>query len=204
MAYLTIPVVASGVGLVTNWMGVKMVFYPLEYTGVELYRSECSPFGLCRQLSMPWSLCPAMLCPPCCEKVLAQILLLRVPCLTVGWQGIVPARTEKMAKRLTMIVTSELMSLQEAFNGIDPGRFATLLTPTVLHAIRRDCEFGDWWAWALAPFLWPVLRSATVQLQASIEHVLDLEEVVLSGFVQDRSVLVELFQRVGKVELDFL
>ena len=153
VAYLTIPVVASGVGLVTNWMGVKMVFYPLEYTGVELYRSECSPFGLCRQLSMPWSLCPAMLCPPCCEKVLAQILLLRVPCLTVGWQGIVPARTEKMAKRLTMIVTSELMSLQEAFNGIDPGRFATLLTPTVLHAIRRDCEFGDWWAWALAPFL---------------------------------------------------
>jgi len=163
-----IPTVAAGVGLVTNWMGVKMMFAPLEYTGVNLYREEGCPYGL------------------------------------FGWQGVVPARTEKMATRLTHIVTAELLSLREAFAGIDPGRLATLLLPSVVVAIQRDAPHGEWWAWALRPFLWPVLRQVVVALQADIERVLDLETVVMSAFVRDKRVFVDLFQRVGKVELDFL
>jgi uncharacterized membrane protein YheB (UPF0754 family) len=46
LAYMTIPVVAAGVGFVTNWAGVKMLFYPLEYVGVELYRAPNSPWGV--------------------------------------------------------------------------------------------------------------------------------------------------------------
>ena len=168
VAYAMIPTVAAGVGLVTNWMGVKMMFAPLEYTGVNLYREEGCPYGL------------------------------------FGWQGVVPARTEKMATRLTHIVTAELLSLREAFAGIDPGRLATLLLPSVVVAIQRDAPHGEWWAWALRPFLWPVLRQVVVALQADIERVLDLETVVMSAFVRDKRVLVDLFQRVGKVELDFL
>ena len=42
LQYATIPAVAAFLGLSTNWMGVKMLFYPIEYTGTEWYRS--SPF----------------------------------------------------------------------------------------------------------------------------------------------------------------
>lgn len=44
--YATIPAVAAFVGISTNWMGVKMLFYPLEYAGVDWYRAPHSPLGL--------------------------------------------------------------------------------------------------------------------------------------------------------------
>jgi hypothetical protein len=43
--YATIPCVAAFVGIMTNWMGVKMLFYPIEYFGTEWYRAELSPYG---------------------------------------------------------------------------------------------------------------------------------------------------------------
>ena len=71
--------------MVTNWMGVKMMFVPLEYRGLDLHRFDDAPYGL------------------------------------FGWQGVVPFRTEKMARRLTEIVTTDLLSLREAFSKIDPN-----------------------------------------------------------------------------------
>jgi hypothetical protein len=43
-----------------------------------------------------------------------------------------------------------------------------------------------------------------IALRAEIEEVLDLEQVVMTAFVRDKQVLVDLFQRVGRSELDFL
>jgi uncharacterized membrane protein YheB (UPF0754 family) len=38
LTYLTIPTISALVGLVTNWIAVKMTFYPVEYRGIR-------PFG---------------------------------------------------------------------------------------------------------------------------------------------------------------
>ena len=46
VAYLTIPLVAAFVGWFTNWVSVKMLFYPIEYAGVDLYRQKHVPYGL--------------------------------------------------------------------------------------------------------------------------------------------------------------
>ena len=47
LQYATIPAVAAFVGLSTNWMGVKMLFYPIEYTGTTWYRpSNDIPYGM--------------------------------------------------------------------------------------------------------------------------------------------------------------
>jgi hypothetical protein len=43
--YATVPCVAAFVGIMTNWMGVKMLFYPIEYVGTNWYREEMSPYG---------------------------------------------------------------------------------------------------------------------------------------------------------------
>ena len=72
----------------------------------------------------------------------------------------------------------------------------------VAEAIRRDC--GELWARALRPFLRPVLRQCVAALKKDIDEVLDLDRVVLTAFVRDKQVLVDLFQRVGAAELDFL
>jgi len=165
--YATIPAVAAFVGLTTNWMGVKMLFYPIEYIGTEWYRPSMeSPHGL------------------------------------FGWQGVVPCKTERMAGRLVDIVTKRLLSLDEAFGRLEPNVLGKLLLPAVETQIERDC--GKYWALVIRPVLPYLLYHLLVGLQVEINTVLDLRGVVLSAFVQDKEVLVELFQKVGRVELDFL
>ena len=44
--YWTIPVVAAAVGFGTNYAGVEMLFYPIDYIGLELWRLKDSPWGL--------------------------------------------------------------------------------------------------------------------------------------------------------------
>jgi len=107
-----------------------------------------------------------------------------------------------MATRLVDIVTRDLLSLQEAFSHIEPSVFAILLTPPVEEAIRK--ESGEWWAFFLKPIIPLILEYVVVSLQREIEDVLDLPQVVLEAFVRDKIVLVDLFQKVGRVELDFL
>jgi uncharacterized membrane protein YheB (UPF0754 family) len=44
--YLSIPLSAAIIGYVTNWVGVKMLFYPISWTGVPLYRWPNQPLGI--------------------------------------------------------------------------------------------------------------------------------------------------------------
>jgi len=168
LAYLTIPLVAAFVGWFTNWVSVQMMFYPLEFVGVELYREKNVPYGL------------------------------------FGWQGVVPTKAEVMAARLTDIVTSKLLSLPEVFGRLDAPKFAALILPSIEDAIRREAPQGEAWAFVLKPFLHWALCRVVRALQREVDDVLDLEEVVTIAFLRDVQVLVELFQKVGRVELDFL
>jgi hypothetical protein len=45
-SYLTIPIVAAMVGYITNYVGVKMLFYPIKWRGIPFYRWENQPLGL--------------------------------------------------------------------------------------------------------------------------------------------------------------
>jgi len=164
--YATIPIVAAFVGISTNYMGVQMLFYPLEYTGTSMKRFDNAPYGI------------------------------------FGWQGVVPARTKKMALRLVDIVTRDLLSLEEAFGNLDAKVFAHLITDSVVDAVKEECGVG--WAYVLRPVLPLILTRVVGELQKEIDNVLDLPDVVLNAFVRDKIVLVELFQKVGRVELGFL
>lgn len=45
--YLSIPIVAALVGYITNWVGVKMLFYPVEWRGIPIFRWETpGPLGI--------------------------------------------------------------------------------------------------------------------------------------------------------------
>lgn len=164
--YASIPCVAAFVGISTNFLGVKMLFYPIEYLGINLYRDDAKPYGF------------------------------------FGWQGVVPTKTEMMAKRLCKIVTERLLSLEEAFGRLDPEQMSQLLLPAVEDTVRRDC--GELWYYVLRPVLPMLLTRLLGSMQREIDTVLNLEQVVLGAFVRDKIVLVDLFQKVGRVELEFL
>jgi len=44
--YLSVPCVAAFVGITTNWMGVKMLFYPIDYRGIDARRWNNTPYGI--------------------------------------------------------------------------------------------------------------------------------------------------------------
>jgi hypothetical protein len=52
--YLLIPVVAAVVGWFTNWLAVQMIFYPVQFRGIPLYRRPEVPLGL-----LGWQVRPA-------------------------------------------------------------------------------------------------------------------------------------------------
>jgi hypothetical protein len=164
--FISIPCVAAFVGVIGNWMGVKMLFYPIQYVGLDLKRWPDTPYGL------------------------------------FGWQGVVPTKTEIMAKRLVKIVTERLLSLDEAFGRLDSNELGRLLLPGIQNSVDERCN--SVWAWILRPVLPILLPSIVIALQDEIDTVLDLEHVVLSAFVRDKHILVDLFQKVGRVELEFL
>jgi uncharacterized membrane protein YheB (UPF0754 family) len=45
-SYVTIPIVAAMVGYITNYVGVKMLFYPIKWRGIPFYRWENQPLGI--------------------------------------------------------------------------------------------------------------------------------------------------------------
>ena len=45
-SYLSIPIFAAFVGYITNWIGVKMLFYPINWIGIPIFRWNDQPLGL--------------------------------------------------------------------------------------------------------------------------------------------------------------
>jgi uncharacterized membrane protein YheB (UPF0754 family) len=139
----------------------------------------------------------------CVEKVrVSQAHVLTDYLPTTLSVGVVPTKTKVMAERLVTIITERLLSLQEAFGRLQPNELSVLLLPAVSDTIRNDC--GEVWFQLLKPVLPLLLTELLKRLQNDIDDVLDLKSVVLSAFLRDKVVLVDLFQKVGRVELDFL
>ena len=114
-----------------------MLFYPIVYKAIVLYRAKDTHYGI------------------------------------IGWQGVVPSKTEMMAGRLVTVVTSRLLSLVEAFERLDTTQLARLLMPGVAEAIHRDC--GPVWSALLQRVLPILLTRIIAALKLEINDVLDFQ-----------------------------
>lgn len=183
--YMLIPVIAAIVGWFTNYLAVQMIFYPIEFGGIPLYRKPEVPLGF------------------------------------LGWQGIVPCKTKTMTLAIVDMVTSQLLTVHDAFARLNPKEVAELLS-TRVGALGDDIirelypqSIGSWpvsvWnrlqskhASLLQKFSKPYLTKMVMDMQKNIDSIFSLEHCVVEQMVQDRAKLGELFQKVGQKELDFL
>lgn len=180
---MLIPVIAALVGWFTNYLAVQMIFYPIEFMGIPIYRKDQVPLGF------------------------------------LGWQGIVPCKTKAMSLAIVDMVTSQLLTVSEAFGRLDPKATAQLLAPQVGPLgteIIQDLYPHAVGSWPVS--LWnkltkrnllnrinvKVLTGLIKDMQQNIDSVFSLESCVVGQMVQDRAKLGELFRKVGQVELDFL
>lgn len=184
--YLLIPFVAAVVGWFTNWLAVQMIFYPINFWGIPLFRRPEIPLGL------------------------------------VGWQGIVPCKTRPMTETMVTMVTSQLLTVKEAFGRVDPREVAKLLAPKVpemTQEIVKEVVPVQWLVGLpgalfagldsvsqtiLRHFNFRFLTGFTKAMQQNIDQIFDIQACVVSQMMADRNMLGQLFRRCGQNELDFL
>ena len=187
--YATIPLFAGAVGWVTNKVAVDMIFAPINFWGIPIKRFPNQPLG--------W----------------------------IGWQGIAPCKAGVMAGRLTDIVTSQLLEVKEVFARISPARFSELLSPGVDRIAEQvvaemmpaqgrgvaiDAARGALRGLPveaqreLGELRLRYVRDIVRDVQANAGEMIDLDELMVSGMVREKQLLVDLFKRCGKSELSFL
>lgn len=174
--FLSIPLVAAFVGWFTNWVAIKLTFYPLEFVGKP-------PF--------------------------------------LGWQGIIPAKVEKMASIVVDQTLSKLGTLDEFFQEMEPEKISHHIhefiddrletyTDEVMHEKNEVL-------WANLPLTLkrrfyartrkqlPKLTKALVaDIGSHIEELVDLKHMIVSQMSDDKALMNRVFYEVGEQEFNFV
>ena len=138
-----------------------------------------------------------------------------------GWQGIIPAKAEKMASKAVDLMTTKLLCVQDVFARLDPARVADITGP-VLHELLG--EIIEATALEEAPGVWALLPTPVKEdvvahamedapeavealmneIRNNIEEVFDLKNMVINNLMRDKDMLNQVFLRCGKDELNFI
>lgn len=174
---LIMPFTYGFVGWFTNWVALKMTFYPLNFWGIPPY---------------------------------------------IGWQGIVPRKSYKMASKAVDVITGRLLKIEEVFDKVEPEGIEKELTPMVKQVSREILKdiVDD-----INPLVWGMMpenmkqeiiehsdkqipegfRSIIKDIRNNIYEVFDLKGLVLRSLTGPNvSLTVEMFQKVGGPEFRFI
>lgn len=145
-----------------------------------------------------------------------------VPLGFIAWQGIVPCKTRPMSEAMVHMVTSQLLSVKEVFNRLNPHRMAKLLAPEVpkmAEEIIREVVpvkflqdipvmvfngLDDDSKAILRLLNLNFLTELCKAMQRYVESIFSIRNCVVSQMMQDRRLLGQLFRACGQAELDFL
>ncbi len=174
---LMMPLTYGFVGWMTNYVALKMTFYPLDFWGIPPY---------------------------------------------LGWQGILPRKSHKMADKAVDVITERLIKIEEVFDKVDSKRVEQELRPLlkdVSASVVKDI-IDD-----INPTLWDLMpegvkseivkqsqtqaphtiRTIINQIRSNIYQVFDLKGLVLKSLTGPNvAMTVEMFQRVGGPEFRFI
>ena len=193
---LLIPFITGIIGYVTNWVAIRFLFYPVEFVGVRV---------------------PGL-------KTLAPTLprrIRQIPGVTlgkVGWQGIIPSRSEKMGTIAAEKGVAKLANEQEFYEAFDPDAIAAYIAAESREEVRALTEeilHEEY------PELWPrlpeevqelvharvqrqlprVAGRITDQIAAHIDEVLDAKEMITNHVDRNPETGNRLFLEAGEREL---
>eukprot|EP00946_MAST-07B_sp_MAST-7B-sp1_P003566 g3566.t1 len=189
LKYASIPIVSCIFTYCHIWLALWMTFFPIRYVG-------------CCQL------------PHDDKTALARVF----GNMGLGWQGIIPFKAAKMARKATQLMTAKLLNVKQVFSRIDPARVAEEIEPAlhnllgpIVDAVGRERAPA---AWDVMPYSMKeqivtraeadcpeVIAAIMAEIKDNIEEVFDLEEMVVSTFVRDKSLLIEMFIKCGRSEI---
>jgi uncharacterized membrane protein YheB (UPF0754 family) len=196
---LLIPPITGGIGYVTNWVAIYMLFHPLQFRGVDVPGMERvtanSPYRI-RQI-------PGMLQG------------------RAGWQGIIPSKARKMGSINVDRALSQLATRDEIYEEFDPDRISEYvyensgdeIREMVIETIRE--QNPELWDEAPEQAREAVRRRVDDQLPEIVSHVmehigehvdelLDIKMMVIDHFEAHPEDINEIFVETGDREFDFI
>ncbi len=183
---ITIPIISAVVGWGTNLLALKMTFFPVEFKGIDI--KGLRPVG--------WNL------PP------------------IGWQGIIPSKAAQMAAKSVDLITSKLIDVEEQFARLNPKAVAKEMTPHLVPLLRQAVDEAlsqhvPLWklysesrkeavfARAIAGIP-QVVEEIMQEVKVNIGELLNLKKMAIDQLSADKSLLNEIFLRVGRAEFKFI
>ena len=188
---LVIPVISALVGWGTNVLAIKMTFYPIQKTGVSLE-------GLVQPVGLPQEIDPV-----------------------IGWQGIIPAKADKMAARSVDLIVNKLIDIKSQFGKLDPEVIAREMQDDIGRLAREVIQ--EAMAQEL-PLLWAtlsqkrknkIIRQAVDEFPQAVREMMedvsdnilelwDVKQMVINAILKERELLNEIFLRCGAAEFRFI
>ncbi|MDO4441813.1 MAG: hypothetical protein Q4B81_06495 [Moraxella sp.] len=184
IAMLTIPPVTAFVTWAHVWMALEMLFRPIKFWGI---RISGLPFGL----------------------------------KGLGWQGIVPAKAGKISGIIVDQTLSKLGNLDEFFQAMEPEEMAEFIANTVdknleqlIDEIMLERHQGLWngMPYAIRRRIYAhahkelsnIMKSLVLDLTHNVESLVDMRQMIVKKMESDRKLMVDMFLRVGKKEINFI
>ncbi|MCZ8156007.1 MAG: DUF445 domain-containing protein [Leptospira sp.] len=174
---LLIPFTYGFVGWVTNWLALKMTFYPIKFWGIPPY--------------LGWQ----GIIPRKAHKMASKsvdIITGRLMNIQEVFSRVDPIRAEK--EFLPSLDVSIKETMEEFVNSVDPklwNLIPDIVKEEIYHKVRRECGF--------------TIRNVIRRLQADITTLFDVKALVLKKLSGNNvGLVVELFQEVGAPEFRFI
>ncbi|MBA2545986.1 MAG: hypothetical protein H0V15_03815 [Solirubrobacterales bacterium] len=196
---LTIPLFTGAIGYVTNWTGVLMLFYPVQFKGMKFP-------GLARF---------ANLLPRRIQQVPGVMKG------GVGWQGIIPSRAAKMGSIAVDKGIAKIGSPSDFYQQLEPDQIAEQILTSARDDIRgvvdrtMQREHPDLWNDVpqrvrdavhsrVQQQLPDIVHEVTDQIGNHIDQLLDVKLMVIRRIEQNPELGNRIFLGVGKKELRFI
>ncbi len=139
----------------------------------------------------------------------------------LGWQGVLPANAERMARTCVELMTTQLLDQQQVVRRLQPNEVSAVLSPilereaeVIVNDVLRS-RFPRVWESLpdrvkqsvrdrLRSEIPGLIQELLKEVETNLSRYLDVEALVVNSFVENRALLNELFWSCGRQEFKFI
>lgn len=176
LLYSTIPIIAGLLNWATNYLAVKMIFYPINFVGIKFRTWPEQPFGV-----IGWTGIVPVKAASMAQRMVRMVTSKLIDVEAVGRRVDATRITELLAPalpRATQRIADQL------------GVGLALRDPFLRRAVQTEAQ--------------DFVVGFTNRMHDNINEIMDLEGMVVRAMVKDKKLLVELFQECGEKELKYV